>query len=373
MTSSAGSVEVKVGPERLALLASSRFSVRSLTVKDVAISLEQGTLVAEVDPTEKNKHFHVHTRDAEITVTGTIFEVEVTPNGSGVTVARGSVLVEPSGQPSIHVESGERVWLEAGHARRETLDAEARAKVIASLDVAATPVPGEATKVSLEETEALPLPSTTSKKPKRRAHPTRNVAGDALLDAGQCSEAQKAFAASGAKWAADVRAGSAVEVGDCFYAQGDRDAALRVYRETANRFPQTLAGANARYEVGRVASQLGQRADAIAAFTAYAAQYPNAPLAPEALFRACSFQYEEGQLEQSLTCLKQYQAKYAHGRRNAEAALLEATLLRTVGNDCAGAIVAYDAYLKTPGPQEKEARQWRDWCARQPGAPPTAR
>ena len=164
-----------------------------------------------------------------------------------------------------------------------------------------------------------------------------------------------------------LRAHALVLVANCSFGAGDVPAAVRLYREVSKRFPKTAAGQNATYELGRIAVQRDEPAQAIAAFTKYLKRYHHGPLASEALFRTCVLHMEAEDFKRALRCAKRYQRRFAKGQRSSRAVFMEATIHRSAFDDCRKAIEAYDRYLAHPGKYEDEARSWKKWCVERLG------
>jgi len=71
------------------------------------------------------------------------------------------------------------------------------------------------------------------------------------------------------------------------YAQAEKlEEALKIYRRVAEDFAAKPAGANARFDEGRILAQLLRHAEARAAFLAFCNSYPRHPLVWEARFQA---------------------------------------------------------------------------------------
>lgn len=184
----------------------------------------------------------------------------------------------------------------------------------------------------------------------------------ATIEARDCPSAEQQLETLPARIAASERAHAVVSVANCYQGSERFEDALRLYRVAAARYPRTVPGENATYEVGRVALRLTRPKEAADAFRSYLKRNPRGVLAAEATFRLCSLAMEAERNEEALACVRDYRKKHPSGERVAEAHFLEATILRTARHDCRGALEAYEKYLERPGELRKQAEGWRQWC-----------
>lgn len=367
--SSMSRAELLIGAERAMVMADSSVALESLAGSDVVLRLHQGTIVVEVAPgVALSKRFRVMTAQAEVQVTGTLFRVSANADSTRVDVAHGSVVVRAENRAEVTVKSGQQAVVTAGGNEVRAASPEVARELQAAFEMLDAAEPAAVVVTAPPDADEPPPPRAV--RPIRRTSPSRqNTAAPATgghleqnLEAGECALAE-AELQSLTNAPADVQAERSVAVADCFYAEGNLPRALARYEEVALRFAQTPSAANATYERGRVAAQLGQLARAQAGFDAYLERFPSGPLAGEALFRKCGLLQLQQLRAQSLTCLEQYRSRFPTGPRAAASHYQEGTLLRESG-DCPGALRAYARYLKNPGPLAASAREWSAWCKR---------
>lgn len=413
-------VALELEQERAVLLEGSEVALAALDERQITWRLERGRLINQVRPGFPGV-YRVEIPQAEVLVTGTVFDVGTAEDMAVISTYRGTVQVTPRRSTERHpVVAGRRLiikgdqileqallggelemslqWLDptrwdepapALSMRTPPLSSDALAPLappapasVKRSDTAAGKAPGDGV------AQGRPRPQDEQKPPseRRRSHRggKREVEPDdepmslarsggtgeavaeaseqlvALADAGKCQSAEGV--ARRLDTASDAERGrAAVRIANCYYGQGDLTGALRLYRQAARQFPSTAAGENASYEIGRLLRQQGDTKQARKAFERYLERHPSGALAGEAKFWTCSLSAELGERDGALRCLRQYRLRYKSSRRVNESYLIEATLLREKG-DCPGAIKAYDAYLKNPGQLADQARRWREWC-----------
>lgn len=355
--------EMLIGSERIIAMANSSVALESLSRNDVSLRLLRGEVVVEVEH-QKSKRFRVLTSDAEVRVTGTLFRVRASGDGTVVDVARGSVVVRVAGRAEVTVRPGHQVRTFGTQSEQRAADPEVERELEGAFTMLEVTEPLEA------EPEAV----TSFPKQRKRVHRAkttapRDVGAGAASELhvespssseGECETARQEVLKPAPP---SVQAERLMEVADCFYAEGELRQSLAAYQEVARRFSSTPSADNATYESGRVAAQLGDLGVAQAGFDSYLERFPNGPLAGEALFRKCGLYQQQQQRPQTLDCLRRYRSQFRQGPRTAATHYVEATLLRQAG-DCQGAVQAYARYLEAPGPLADKAREWSAWCLR---------
>ncbi len=371
---------------RVSLLQETVAAFSHVTPARVHIDLAQGSLVAEVEPNHPERVFSVALPHAEVVITGTVFYVAVAGGRSQVAVARGHVVVRPSSSTGIESEAlslsaGEVVELDARGVARRPLDAREREAMLASLHVAtwrAADVESlghglAAARPAVEPAAPLSLapavtPGPASRQPPQAPRPDKHEAASVdqapspteLLSRRDCAAARAALAARQDKNDETSRAWFGVAV--CYNELGELAQALAAYREVVRRFPNAVVSENAAYEIARLSRELRHNEDAEAAFADYIARYPKGALTQEAHFWRCHMAATNGHVDRALTCLRSFRERFPSSARVHETHFSEATLLRTGKRDCQGAIAAYDRYLQSAGEHREQAAQWRQWC-----------
>lgn len=364
-TAEASRAEVKVGSERAMILSASSLRLESLAANDVMVHLARGSVVVEVEPGHaKKKRFRVRTADAEVQVEGTLFRVRIGANGTEVAVARGSVRVRSLGGQELRLRSGSQAEVVPGGLREIAGGAELESELAeAFADAPPAEPPASSSPSTSTQPQELVEEDASAEVPSRVPAADRDRARHAArLASRRCEEARLGLR-SFRRQSAVIRAERTVEVADCFFATGDKVRSLQLYEEVARRYSATAAGGNAAYEIGRIASLLGNSGKAQRAFGRYLERFPKGPLASEAMFRICTLQRQQKRSEAALDCSRKFRTRFPGSNRIAEAHFLEATVLRERG-DCVGAVEAYTRSLESPGPLAEEAREWRDWCSR---------
>ncbi|MDD5731159.1 MAG: FecR domain-containing protein, partial [Candidatus Omnitrophica bacterium] len=151
------------------ILASSESDVRVTrsSKKNVATEMNQGSAMFSIEPNQY-KSFQVNTPDAEITVTGTIFDVLISGNTTRVSVIRGSVSVfYKSLKAKISLSKNETVQPESGRAIVKTLTSKEKAELSAYLEkITATALEEKQTPLTriAESVPAIPLSQVLEQK-----------------------------------------------------------------------------------------------------------------------------------------------------------------------------------------------------------------
>jgi len=99
---------------RVRLSGHSRLNIRKMSGDMIEIHVDEGKILASVEPGNHGLEFVVSTSKGKIVVTGTIFSVHVTDRDVAVDVFRGSVNIERSGKRSRVVTASQSVSMESG-------------------------------------------------------------------------------------------------------------------------------------------------------------------------------------------------------------------------------------------------------------------
>ena len=293
---------------RVHLGAHTRIRVQRLDPSAVILRLQRGTLLARVRPLPGRRPFRVVTPSATVRVTGTVFQVVVTPRATRVTVTRGHVQVQASGHPPRSVRAGSTAQTrESGplivrptrpqerqqvHAERQVLE-----RLQPGRPVAPAPARPSAARVPPKK---APAPPTAAPKPTRGTSATRPTAArnpppaprrsahELLMDARQHRAARRwgpAVAAyrrllSEHPRSAEART-SRVALGLILLQhRGDAVGALRLFEEYLARTRTGPLAQEAAYGRIRALHRLGRSAAERAACTRFLRRYPRALAAP---------------------------------------------------------------------------------------------
>lgn len=263
LTSDEGA-ELAFGSARVELRAGSR--VRWQPGRS-ALELNEGSLVAEVDP-RANTRFVVQTPKFQVEVTGTRFWVTL----GGVGVERGSV----------------RVLSADGRVLNAHLTAGSRWRV-----------PSTDTDVSAAADEAE-LPEEASKGRSAGRKGSRADVGDLLLKARasighkDLAEARRLIRrALAGKASRRQRAEGRTLQAECELVEGNGQKAARIYRDVADRFRALPAGENALFAAARIHATREQRAKATKLLLQYQSRYPEGRFRQEVATRLKALQTGE--------------------------------------------------------------------------------
>jgi len=258
--SSERGAKLALGPARVELRAGS--GVRWQPARH-AVTLTQGSLLAEVDPAAKAR-FVVETPDFQVEVTGTRFWVTL----GGVGVEHGSV----------------RVLSADGRVLNAQLTAGSRWNL--PVDEA---VSTEAAR------EGQPLPEEADGNSGRSAR--RADVGDLLLRArasiapGRTDEARKLLRrALSAGPTRSQRAEARTLQAECALVDGEGRKAARIYRDVADRFRALPAGENALFAAARIHATREQRSRATELLQRYEKRYPKGRFRQEVAARLKALQ-----------------------------------------------------------------------------------
>lgn len=101
---------------RLLLAPHTTITVLPVAENELMLRLKKGRLLAAVNPRRTGPRFVVSTSKGQVTVTGTVFEVTVTPDHHRVAVLKGSVTVRHQGGKRESVEKGYMTTIGVGPA-----------------------------------------------------------------------------------------------------------------------------------------------------------------------------------------------------------------------------------------------------------------
>lgn len=92
-------LRLRVEQDRIGLAAGARIKVAHATKKELRLTLEKGQVACEIEPRAQRARVVVEAKGYQVVVVGTRFSVSVTPEGVGVAVDHGRVMVEgPDGR-----------------------------------------------------------------------------------------------------------------------------------------------------------------------------------------------------------------------------------------------------------------------------------
>ncbi len=285
-----------------------RIRVQRLDRSAVILRLERGTLLARVRPLPGWRPFRVVTPSATVQVTGTVFQVVVTPRATRVIVTRGHVRVQPPGRAPRSVRAGSTAQtresspmivrptlpeeLQQVRAERQVLErlqpgspvahaparptAERAPPAMAPAPREAAPVPPRVAAPARPTAERVPPPT-----PRRSAH-------ELLMDARQHRAARRwgpAVTAYRRLLSAHPRSAEArtsrVALGLILLQhRGDAAAALRLFKEYLARTRTGPLAQEAAYGRIHALQRLGRRTAERAACTGFLRRYPRALTAP---------------------------------------------------------------------------------------------
>ena len=86
-------------------------------------------------------------------------------------------------------------------------------------------------------------------------------------------------------------------LGECYYAQGRKQEAARMYAQVVDNYPRHDLGATAMYDLGVAQQELEQQEAAGKTFDAFVERYPENPLVPEVHLRRGESLFSSGQYE----------------------------------------------------------------------------
>jgi len=358
-TAPESTVLVRVGDDRLALLAESRVRLVRLEHADTTLQLDAGSLAMDVVPGRAGRNVTVKAPFGTVRVIGTLFRVS-TEAGGEVATLRGSVRVYRHGDnDGVEVKGGQFLSIDSGELR--SLSADESRIMDASLDATE---PLEAKKPSPPTSERPARTRSPRKAEPSPAKKARDLLSDALA-ARDCDRALS-LATSVSSQAHRERAEALSLVGECHLSSKEEKQALEIFEKIRRKYSKTPAGENALFEVGRLSEKLGQHDEARRAFQAYVRDYRHGPLVADARFRLCSIFLRAKRYDEALRCLRAFRKRHRRGERFVEALFLEATLHKDVKGDHSSAAALFDRYVQEgTGDKLEEACYWRAFSLKQ--------
>jgi len=369
---------------------SSVLFVLTVSRQGVELALERGRLTAHSVPGGGPQALQIGVPQGVVQGEGTRFELSAASTRSLVAVTEGRVLVLTRAGSRHRLQAGQTLGRAGAPGPASDLDAPGpRADGVDAEPEPATPDARTTEPGEVERATTGPEARPRASKPSARAvapvlptappvTPTAPVASPANEDGvsriatltrrGDCVAAEKLVEEMQASLNDTRRSRALASVAECFYAADRLEEALRLYQSLAARHPQTPAGENAAYELGRLLRKLGHPARAAEGFAAYLERYPRGVLASEARFWRCQALFEQGEADDSLACLRQLRETEPTSPRLSDTYLLEATLFRVSKSDCRQAVERYSRYLSNPGPYSEQASSWKRWCEQRLGA-----
>jgi tetratricopeptide (TPR) repeat protein len=191
---------------------------------------------------------------------------------------------------------------------------------------------------AVEKTE-LPtfVPADQAVAPSLQPETTLRLRSDARHRTSAHGEKQVAMLASPARPAAETPAAARAAL-----AAGDAPRALEICRTLAQK-PGPV-GENAAYEIGRILSERGQSASAVAAWRRYRSDYPNGILRVEADVSIIETLARAGETDDALGEATDFLRRRPDSERRGEIARVAGDMYRARG-DCRHAIGAYQTAL----------------------------
>lgn len=117
----------------------------------------------------------------------------------------------------------------------------------------------------------------------------------------------------------------------CYLAAGKHEIAADTYDRVAAISPNSAAGQNARFEVGRVSlEKLGNLSRARASFSAYMSSPQGGSLKEEAHYSLCRIDGKEGKHKNALNCFSAFLREYPSGHNGPEARLWRGALYQDI-------------------------------------------
>lgn len=314
----------QIAGARLTAEGGSALRLSSLDPRSVRVALLSGSVRVAFHPSQQGDRVTVRTRDADVTVVGTVFRVELSPDGTRVSVTEGRVRVTDRGGRRQDATPGHDVTVRNGTIASATSAAaanppaspapHAHAPLALNVPEPSPAVPTESAREPLPEVSRSPLareprnvgrapqgtapsgarsgvaPPLPDARPDTTLDPrARLVAARARLERGERdgARAELRSIAAGAG-PVGVRVEAWTLLAESHQAAGDDRAAVGLYDRAAGVGRGTAAGANARFAQARLLERrLGDAAGARAAYRRYLGEAPRGALRRSAIEALC--------------------------------------------------------------------------------------
>lgn len=112
---------------------------------------------------------------------------------------------------------------------------------------------------------------------------------------------------------ATERALSRLLVAECQLRRGQSNNALAAFRDLAENFPDTRAGEQATFEMGKILADNGRAASSRRAMRTYLRRYPQGIFADSAGYRICEALIAESAVKKAARCLRRYREERPQG------------------------------------------------------------
>jgi ferric-dicitrate binding protein FerR (iron transport regulator)/TolA-binding protein len=290
----------------LALDRATRAQVDALSNDNLALSLEEGTLAAEVDP-QAAIAVAVQTRLGRVLVKGTVFAVEITGGEVRVEVIRGSVTVESPDLADGATEVSANQSL-AVRARSVTpLAAPRRDQILALLGIAA------GKDAQNEPTPAVEIAVLPSEEEPTKAERKAGAAATGSAHKAAAIEQEAAPAAPDAEDQQEqpIGPGDLIRTARQQRLAGDWNGAAETYRQVLALHPSRPESVTVLLPLAEIELQhLGRPDLALRHFTSYSNKRPSGPLAEEAFHGRCAALRALGQRQREAAALEEFLRRF---------------------------------------------------------------
>jgi TolA-binding protein len=344
---------------RIVLRGSSELVVEENAAAAIALRLNRGTLLVSFDH-DSGRALTVHTRDAVVRVTGTVFAVSASDGHTRVSVSRGSVEVAAGGLP-VSVTAG-KSW-QVGAASLVTPESsialamrELRAWDASNATPPARPARSIAPAAIGPGAPTLTLPPVTVK---------QEAADDVPLPPSPTPGAQRTLEPNHAE--------GIYRDAEKALTTGNAAEAKRLLQDLVAKYPGDPLIAPATYELGRLAFAANDYRHARQQLRAVrdSAKPAARPFRDAAAFLLCRCEVDSGQREAARECLERFRASFPESPHHGTALALLA-ILHAEAKNCVLATPLIDEYLRgfPAGTHAQRLRELGRSCApNQPSAP----
>jgi transmembrane sensor len=279
----------------------------------VHLRLDAGGARFDVIPNAQ-REFVVNAGSVEVSVLGTIFEVERDQGRVRVAVTRGKVRVRNAaeGADSTYLLPGESGWFPDVQGAHDAHDV-AHAAVAPAPET--TPRDAGTTREAQSERSARARIGRSA----RRTAATRerqNAPRVAWRSLSQSGDYEGAYRLLQEDNAVDDDSGALLDAADAARLSGHPQAAVLYLRKVVDHHRETPVAPLAAFTLGRVLlERLGQPSEAAEAFLTARRLAPEGSLAQDALAREVEAWSKAGHPDQAYRCAQEYVEKYPQGRR----------------------------------------------------------
>jgi TolA-binding protein len=290
--------------------------VVQISPEGARLTLERGQLEAHIVPREQAS-WQVAAGPFAVRVTGSRFRMGWDPVTERLSVAvlEGRAQVSGGGQPEHELLAGSSLEL--------LLSGAVELKSAFELPAAAAAEPADTSAPAATSAEAARDEDELlrARKPAERRSDWRELSTAGHYREALASVEQQGFAAQ----CAALPARDLLSLGSTARLAGRGDLAREAYQALRRRFPTSSEAAISAFSLGRLASDSGQRAEALGWFRRYLNEQPGGPLAREAWGRLIELYAQQGNGAEARKLAEQYLKQYPSGPH---AALARSVLAR---------------------------------------------